>query len=221
MPGTLTSGIPMLRELDPASLALVAVSIPAGLLAAFVVRRTADSPAAGWLPLVAGCLVVAFMSVMVVPQPWLAAATFALGWMLLMLATIDALVFRLPDILTLPLVAAGLLLSWWLPDTPLIAHAVGAAVGFLVFYAIAAIYRSVRGHEGLGFGDAKLVAAAGAWLGWAALPSMVLIACAAGFVWVGLAVVRRGRAALGEQIPFGVPLCFAFWIVWLFGPLGV
>jgi len=211
----------MLRGLEPASLILVAISIPAGLLAAFVVRKTTDSPSAGWLPLVAGCLVVAFMSVMVVPQPWLAAATFVLGWVLLTLATIDALALRLPDILTLPLVAAGLLLSWWLPDAPLIAHAIGAVAGFLVFYAITVIYRSLRGQEGLGLGDAKLVAAAGAWLGWAALPSMVLIACAAGFVWVGLAVVRRGRAALGEQIPFGVPLCFAFWIVWLFGPFGV
>lgn len=211
----------MLRGLEPAGLAILAVSIPAGLLAAFVVRREAESRAMLLPAMVLGSVAVAVMSILVVPAPWLAATTFGLGFVLLMLATIDALALRLPDILTLPLAAAGLLLSWWLPDSPLISHAVGAAVGFLVFYGITVIYRSMRGREGLGLGDAKLVAAAGAWLGWAALPSMVLIACAAGFVWVGLAVARRGRSALGEQIPFGVSLCFAFWIVWLFGPFGV
>jgi leader peptidase (prepilin peptidase)/N-methyltransferase len=61
------------------------------------------------------------------------------------------------------------------------------------------------------------VAAAGAWLGWQALPLVVLIACAAAFVWIGLAVMLRGRAALHDEIAFGVPLCVAFWLVWLYG----
>ena len=70
-------------------------------------------------------------------------------------------------------------------------------------------------------GDAKLAAAGGAWLGWAPLPSVILIACAAGFLWVAAMTMIRGRAALTERIPFGVALAIGIWVVWLYGPLEI
>jgi len=146
--------------------------------------------------------------------------TLGLAWTLLTLAAIDSLAFRLPDILTLPLAAAGLLVSLTLTHD-IWAHVAGAVIGYCVFAVIGWAFARMRGHEGLGLGDAKLAAAAGAWLGWAPLPSVVLIACAAGFLWVAILAIARGRAALTERIPFGVALAIAFWIVWLYGPLEI
>lgn len=155
------------------------------------------------------------------PANDLAPVTCLLGWTLVALSAVDALTFRLPDVITLPLIAAGLIAAAYLPDGDIMGHAIGAGAGFLFFAAVAWIYRRLRGHDGLGLGDAKLLAGAGAWLGWAALPSMVLIACAAGLVWVCLHAAMRGRRALAARVPFGVPLCAAIWIVWLYGPLGL
>jgi leader peptidase (prepilin peptidase)/N-methyltransferase len=146
------------------------------------------------------------------------AITLALGWALLTLAAIDILAFRLPDILTFPLAAAGLLVAQVVAHD-LWAHVAGAAIGYCAFAAIAWGFERARGREGLGLGDAKLAAAAGAWLGWMPLPSVVLIACAAGFLWVASLAIVRGRAALAERIPFGMALAIAIWVVWLYGPL--
>jgi leader peptidase (prepilin peptidase)/N-methyltransferase len=200
------------------TVAALAASLPAGWGLAFIARRETGMAELPPLLLVGGSLVVAASAAMVMPATYLLWATLLLGWTLLLLATIDLLALRLPDVLTFPLIAAGLALSLWLPDGDPLAHVIGAAVGFVAFYGIGLAYRRARAREGLGLGDAKLAAAAGAWLGWEALPSMVLIACAAGFIWIGVAVAFRGRRALAEEIAFGAPLCFAFWIVWLYGP---
>lgn len=200
------------------TVAALAASLPAGLGLAWIARRETGMAELPFSVLIGGSLAVAAWAVMIMPATYLLWATLLLGWTLLLLSTIDLLALRLPDILTFPLLAAGLALSLWLPDRDPLAHVIGAAVGFVAFYGIALAYRRARGREGLGLGDAKLAAAAGAWLGWQALPSMVLIACAAGFVWIGLAVAMRGKSALSQEIAFGVPLCFAFWIVWLYGP---
>jgi leader peptidase (prepilin peptidase)/N-methyltransferase len=146
------------------------------------------------------------------------AITLGLAWTLITLAAIDVLAFRLPDLLTLPLAAAGLLISLILPSE-FWAHLAGAVIGYCAFAAIGWAFARVRGREGLGMGDAKLAAAAGAWLGWEPLPSVILIACAAGFLWVATMAILRGRAALTERIPFGVALAIAIWVVWLYGPL--
>lgn len=146
------------------------------------------------------------------------AITLGLAWALLTLAAIDVLAFRLPDLLTFPLAAAGLLVSLIVPND-IWAHLAGAIIGYCAFAAIGWGFARVRGKEGLGLGDAKLAAAAGAWLGWVPLPSVVLIACAAGFLWVAVMAIMRGRAALTDRIPFGVALAIAIWVVWLYGPL--
>jgi len=198
--------------------AALAASLPAGWGLAWIARRETGMNELPVLLFIGASLAVAAWAALVMPATYLLAATLLLGWILLLLSTIDLLAFRLPDILTFPLLAAGLVLSLWLPDQDPLAHLAGAVVGFVAFYGIALAYRRARGREGLGLGDAKLAAAGGAWLGWQALPSMVLIACVAGFIWIGVAVAIRGKSALMEEIAFGVPLCFAFWIVWLYGP---
>lgn len=145
--------------------------------------------------------------------------TLALGWALIVLAVVDVIDFRLPDVLTLPLVAVGLALSLVLPDHDPVAHLAGAAIGWGLFAGVAWAYRRWRGRDGLGLGDAKLMAAAGAWVGWMALPSVLLLGCVLALAWVALRVISRGRAAAAERIAFGAPLCLAFWIVWLHGSI--
>lgn len=169
------------------------------------------------LATVAAAIVVAVWATLAMPTTFLLPVTLLLGWALLGLSLIDILDFRLPDVLTFPLIAGGILLSLWLPDRNPLAHVIGAAAGFSVLYAIAILYRRTRAREGLGLGDAKLAAAAGAWLGWQALPPVVLVACLVAFMWIGVAVVFRGKTVLAERIAFGVPLSFAFWLVWLYG----
>ena len=178
------------------------------------------------------CAVLGAWAAAIVGWPLVFVVTLGLAWTLLTLAAIDILAFRLPDLLTLPLAAAGLAVSLTVPDVlwthgiataiaidKLRDHALGLVIGYCAFAALGWAFARVRGREGLGLGDAKLAAAAGAWLGWAPLPSVILIACAAGFLWVATMTVMRGRAALTERIPFGVALAIAIWVVWLYGPL--
>jgi leader peptidase (prepilin peptidase)/N-methyltransferase len=219
--------------LSPPTLAVLLGAVPAGVAAALAARRLSHTDRPPIWTMIAACLalglwlwavykmpVVTQAQELADPKPvasWIIAAGFGLGWTLLVLATVDALALRLPDILTLPLIAAGLVVSWFLPERDLLGHAIGAVAGFASFWSIAFFYRAARGQDGLGMGDVKLAAAAGAWLGWQALAFVVLIACAVGLVWVGIAVMRRGRAALEERIPFGVALTFAIWLIWLYG----
>ncbi len=139
-----------------------------------------------------------------------------LGWTLLTLAWIDALHMRLPDVLTLPLLLAGLAATWWLDPDTLAAHAMGAAAGYLSIAALAVAYRRLRGRDGIGLGDAKLLGAAGAWLGWQALPWVVLSAALAG---IGVAVLSQLRGATitrATALPFGPCLAVAIWAIFLY-----
>ena len=137
----------------------------------------------------------------------------ALAAILIWAAVIDTRSMILPNYLTLPLIPAGLALAWLQPPE-LTARLIGAAAGFLVFAGIALLYRKIRGRDGLGLGDAKLLAAAGAWVGWQALPSVVLIASVGGLVW---ALITRPSGQ--TRIAFGPFLALGFWLVWRFGAL--
>lgn len=143
----------------------------------------------------------------------------ALGWCLLAAALIDWRHTVLPDILVLPLIPVGIGVHALLDGAPWQSHLLGAAVGFLSFAAIAALYRRMRGRDGLGLGDAKLLAAAGAWVSWTGLPSVVLLAAVFGLA--GATVWRlAGHDVLSStEIPFGPALALAIWLVWLYGPV--
>lgn len=149
------------------------------------------------------------------------AATAILGWQLLLIAIVDGENFWLPDVLTWPLAATGLIaaaLSGW---DQAIAHLIGAIVGFGGLWLVAWLYKRVRGRDGLGGGDPFLFAGAGAWVGWIGLPSVLLWASAAGLSLVfGLLVVRRSVSAT-DKLPFGVFLAVGIWLTWLYGPLGL
>ena len=133
------------------------------------------------------------------------------GWLLLPLALLDARHFWLPDTLNATLAVAGLLLAGSLLAPLLIDRWIGALAGGAILAAIAWIYRRMRGAEGMGGGDPKLVAAIGAWIGWQALPLMLLLASVGGIVWA-VAAQRKGDQTLGERrVPFGLFLCAAAW----------
>jgi leader peptidase (prepilin peptidase)/N-methyltransferase len=198
-------------------LCAAAGAVPLGYAAAFAARRLADAIEPPTWPMIVAAVGLAVWASFVMPYGPLLGITFALGWALLVLATVDAIALRLPDAITLPLIALGIAVSNLLPDRDVIGHVAGMLAGLVSFYAIAEVYARLRGREGLGFGDAKLAAAAGAWLGWQALPFVVLLAGAVVIVWVLIAALRRGREALRERIPFGVALTFAIWVIWLYG----
>ncbi len=152
----------------------------------------------------------------IAPTPGAAWAGCLLGWTLLALAWIDAEHFWLPDPLTLPLVVAGLCATALLDPLGIADHAVAALVGYGGLRAIAALYHWARGREGLGQGDAKLLAAAGAWLGLASLPWVVALAGIAGLLFaLTAALARRRWPGATDVLPFGPALAAATWAIWL------
>jgi len=142
---------------------------------------------------------------------WLVWIDSALGWALLCAAWIDAETFRLPDGITLPLILAGLAVTWLLQSPAIYDHAAAAALGYCGFRLLDAAYFKIRQRHGLGQGDAKLLAAAGAWLGLAMLPYVVVTA---GLIGIGVAFIDRREGGLrGEQmIAFGPALALAFFL---------
>lgn len=150
----------------------------------------------------------------------------ALAWAgfaaaLVTLAAIDADTTLLPDAITQPLVWSGLLAaSLSLSAVNLSTALWGAVVGYLFLWSVFWLFKGVTGKEGMGQGDFKLLAALGAWLGWSALLSVVLIASLTG-VAVGLWLRMRQRLAEGGYIPFGPFLAFAGLWVMALGPLHI
>ncbi len=140
-----------------------------------------------------------------------------LGWTLLALAWIDWTDLLLPDALTLPLVLLGLAVTECRASYQLTDHAAAAALGYLMFRLAAWIYRRFRGRDGLGEGDAKLMAAAGAWVGVAALSSVIFLGAV---LTLGAAITDalwRGRGLSGgTRVAFGPGLCAALWLIWLY-----
>jgi leader peptidase (prepilin peptidase)/N-methyltransferase len=160
----------------------------------------------------------ALASAAIVPPPQAIPAAI-LAAALVALAVIDSLTLRLPDILTLPLILAGLVCAW-ATGQGLPARLIGAALAFAGLALLASAYRRLRGRDGLGLGDAKLAAAGGAWVGWEGLPSILLVAAGLGLGVAAWRLVRRGGAALEAPLPFGPPLAAAIWLTWLLAAQG-
>jgi leader peptidase (prepilin peptidase)/N-methyltransferase len=168
---------------------------------------------APWHPAIEfSALALAIVSVLLVPPPfvWL---TVSIGWVLLLMSAIDVRTYILPDALTLPLLAAGLVFGALQQEA--LGHVAGAAAGWLVSFAVAMSYRYARGRDGLGGGDVKLFAAAGAWVGLSGLPTVMFYGAGTGLAVV-LAGALAGRAISGTtRIPFGPFLAFGFFVTWL------
>jgi leader peptidase (prepilin peptidase)/N-methyltransferase len=153
-----------------------------------------------------------------------AACAMLVTWFLIALTFIDLDEQLLPDSLTLPLLWLGLLasLTGWaahgqaLPTDP--ASAIGgAAIGYVSLWALFHLFRLLTGKEGMGYGDFKLLAALGAWLGWQLLLPIVLLSALVGAI-VGIALIATRRQARGKPIPFGPFLAAAGWLAMLWGP---
>lgn len=171
------------------------------------------APPYPWLLLVGG-LGTTLAAVTAPGTPGLV-GSLVLVWGLVTLTAIDLRILRLPDPLTLPLIILGLAWSAWSGADP-VDHAIGAAAGYSVLALIAFLYRRLRHREGLGLGDAKLLAAAGAWLGWQALPGVVLIGSLTALGWVALPVLVGRKIPVDAPLPFGPALALAIWFAWVF-----
>lgn len=150
---------------------------------------------------------------------WLLAASCVLGWTLLALSLIDARHFVLPDVLTLPLVVAGLIVTLAIDKSQFAAHLAATAAGFTVLWLVNSLYRRIRGRDGLGLGDAKMLAAGGAWVGLGGLTGVMLIASFTALAWAMVQGGRRRRLSPRTRIAFGPFLALGIWIIWLYGPL--
>jgi leader peptidase (prepilin peptidase)/N-methyltransferase len=139
-----------------------------------------------------------------------------LTWSLIALTMIDVDHKLLPDDITLPLLWLGLLFNLGGAYVPLRDAVVGAMAGYLILWSVYWLFRLLTGKEGMGFGDFKLLAALGAWLGWEALPLIILLSSLVGAV-CGIALMILQRRGRDIPIPFGPYLALAGWITLLWG----
>ncbi|MCV2884917.1 A24 family peptidase [Aestuariibacter sp. AA17] len=137
-------------------------------------------------------------------------------WSLVALIFIDTDKMLLPDQITLPLIWVGLLLSlhhvYVSPNDAIW----GAVAGYLSLWSVYWLFKIVTGKEGMGFGDFKLLAAIGAWVGWQHLPTVILMSSAVGAV-IGIAMLKFQKKDQSQPIPFGPYLAIAGWITLLYG----
>ena len=153
--------------------------------------------------------------VSVLPMPWLGMVTFGLTSMLMLASAVDLAERRIPDVFTLPLIGLGIAVSFGTLGVPFLHHLIGAGGGYLLLAVIGEVYFRRHGVDGLGLGDAKLFAAAGAWLGWSALPAVLLIAAGGGL----MQAMVQGNFSGKSSIAFGPWLSVGFWLVWMEGVL--
>jgi leader peptidase (prepilin peptidase)/N-methyltransferase len=151
---------------------------------------------------------------------WQTVAALGFAWTLLALTLIDLDHKLLPDSLTLPLLWAGLLANVPFAGPGLFASlsssVVGAAAGYLALWSVYKLFKLITGKEGMGYGDFKLLAAIGAWLGWQLLPVVILLSAVVGSI-VGLALIAFGGRSSQTAIPFGPYLAAAGLIAMLWG----
>jgi leader peptidase (prepilin peptidase)/N-methyltransferase len=194
------------------ALAVIALQPPYPFLVVRAIRRSPKGPRAirrvgVWAAGLAGLFGLAALLL----QPvGLVPVLLALALLLWLLALLDVRYFWLPDRMTWPLLIAGLAAAW--PDQEnLMVAAVGAAVGGAAFYAVHFGFRAIRGYDGLGLGDVKLLAAFGAWVGGPALPWLVLLASLSALAMATPGLI--GAKSTTRRIPFGAHLALAGFVL--------
>lgn len=146
-----------------------------------------------------------------------AAGALLFTWAMIALTGIDLDTYYLPDSITLPLLWLGLLFNVNGTFTPLPSAVIGAAAGYLSLWAVYWIFKWATGKEGMGYGDFKLLAAIGAWLGWQMLPLTILLSSLVGAV-IGISLIVFAGRGRSVPIPFGPYLAIAGMIALLHGP---
>lgn len=147
---------------------------------------------------------------------WQAAAALGLTWSLVALSFIDLDRQLLPDSITQPLLWIGLFLSLFPIFADSTASILGAVFGYLALWSVYHLFRLLTGKEGMGYGDFKLLALLGAWLGWSKLPAIVLLSSVAGAV-IGIAMIAFAKHDRQMPIPFGPYLAIAGWLALMWG----
>jgi len=179
--------------------------------------RECQAPISARYPLVE--LLTALLSLVVAATfapGWGLLAALLLTWVLVALTFIDLDKMLLPDQLTLPLLWGGLLFNLAGGFAPLADAVIGAMAGYLVLWSLYWAFKLLTGKEGMGYGDFKLLAALGAWLGWQALPIVLLLSSLVGaFIGIGLILLHNHHQ--NKPIPFGPYLAIAGWIALLWG----
>jgi leader peptidase (prepilin peptidase)/N-methyltransferase len=174
------------------------------------------------VPVVAGAYILAAAPAVLILPPLPSAdvaAGVVLAAFLVTLTLIDLRDYRLPDWLTLPLAGLGIAAAHSLGWQDWSERTLAAIFGFTALFLVREIYARVRGREGLGLGDAKLLAASGAWTGLAGLPAVMLLACLLALGVVFLLTMAGRRIVATTAIPFGPFIAAGTWLVWLYGPL--
>ena len=142
------------------------------------------------------------------------------GWLLLALAALDVKHHWLPDRLTALLAVSGLLACFVLISPPLVDRLIGGLGGFVSLVIVARLYRIIRGRDGLGGGDPKMLGGIGCWLGWSALPLVILGASLVGIL-VAISWQLRGKSVAADSpLPFGSLMAVAAFPVWLYQTAG-
>jgi leader peptidase (prepilin peptidase)/N-methyltransferase len=147
---------------------------------------------------------------------WQAGAGLLLTWALIALSMIDTDHQLLPDSITLPFLWLGLTLSLFPVFADMRSSLIGAIAGYLSLWTVYQLFKLLTGKEGMGFGDFKLLALLGAWMGWQALPMIILLSSAVGAVLGGAMIAIQGRDR-AQPIPFGPYLAIAGWVALLWG----
>ena len=174
---------------------------------------------------VPAALAIPIFSIAVFPMK-VAFVSCLLGWTMLAIAVVDARRFIIPDVMSLPAIPAGLLASGRLLEPSVaeivrIDHVIGMLAGGLGLWLVRAAYFRVRQREGLGLGDVKLAAVAGAWIGWRSLSDVILLAAALALsLVIALGLVRGKELSAAARVPFGCFLAPSIWLVWALGALG-
>lgn len=164
-------------------------------------------------------LLTALLSIAVAWQfgpTWQTGAALLLTWSLIALSFIDLDRQLLPDAITLPVLWIGLLLSLFDMFADSASSILGAVFGYLSLWSVYHLFKLVTGKEGMGYGDFKLLALLGAWLGWGKLPAMILLSSVVGAI-IGIAMILLMRRDHRVPIPFGPYLAIAGWIALLWG----
>jgi leader peptidase (prepilin peptidase)/N-methyltransferase len=137
-------------------------------------------------------------------------------WALITLTLIDLKTQLLPDSITLPLLWLGILLSLFDVFTDLTSSVIGVMAGYIILWSVYQLFKLLTGKEGMGFGDFKLLAALGAWVGYSYLPQIILVSSVVGSVF-GIGMLIIGKTRQQQPIPFGPYLAVAGWIALLWG----
>ena len=132
----------------------------------------------------------------------------ALIWGLIALSGIDLDTQLLPDSITLPLIWLGLGFNLWATYTDISSAVTGTMLGYLALWSVFWLFKLATGKEGMGYGDFKLLAALGAWLGWQMLPAIILLSSVVGAI-VGITLIIATRHGRNAPIPFGPYLAAA------------